>query len=144
MSADQRAYYIHHHYLNRNQMETLNLKAKEILTFIPSGKNYKKAIEFYLELGFQLDWQTEDYCSFGKDNCRFLLQNNPSNWGKDNFMMVLEVENLDDWWKHLVSLELQKKYDGVKLRAPENYPWGNREIHLIDPCEVLWHISVPA
>jgi hypothetical protein len=30
---------------------TLNLKAKEILTFIPSGKNYKKAIEFYLEVG---------------------------------------------------------------------------------------------
>ena len=58
-------------------------------------------------------------------------------------MMVLEVENLDDWWKHLQSLNLHEKYDGVKLRAPENYSWGNREIHLIDPCEVLWHISVP-
>jgi hypothetical protein len=35
-------------------METLNLTAKETLTFIPSGRNYRKAIEFYLELGFQL------------------------------------------------------------------------------------------
>jgi hypothetical protein len=125
-------------------MGTLNLKAKEILTFIPSGKNYERAIGFYQELGFVLDWRTEGYCSFSKDNCRFLLQNNQNNWGRDNFMMVLEVEDLDDWWEHLSVLELEKKYEEVKLKAPEIYPWGNREIHLIDPCEVLWHISVRA
>ena len=124
-------------------METVNLKAKEVLTFIPSGKNYSRAIEFYHEIGFQSDWKTDDYCRFRKDSCRFILQNNPNNWGKDNFMMILEVENLEDWWSHLERLELLKKYEGVKLKAPQNYPWGNREIHLIDPCEVLWHISVP-
>ena len=125
-------------------MHPLNLKANEILTFIPSGKHYERAVAFYLEIGFALDWHTPDICSFRKDNCRFLLQNNPNNWGKDNFMMVLAVEDLDDWWKHLQSLDLESKYEGVKLRAPEIYPWGNREIHLIDPCEVLWHICVPA
>ena len=125
-------------------MEHLNLKAKELHTFIPSRKNYERAIEFYLELGFHLDWRSGDYCCFRKDNCRFLLQNNPNNWGKDNFMMVLEVEELDHWWTHLQRLQLERKYEGVKLKAPEHYPWGNREIHLIDPCEVLCHISVPA
>ena len=118
-------------------------KSKEVLTFIPSGENYEQAIKFYQEIGFSLDWQSDGYCRFSKDNCHFLLQNIPSNWGKDNFMMVLEVENLDDWWMHLQGLELMKKYTGVQLRPPENYPWGNREIHLIDPCQVLWHISVP-
>ena len=121
-------------------MEGFNLKTKDILTFIPSGKNYKKAIDFYLEIGFELDWQADDYCGFRKDKCRFILQNNPNNWGKDNFMMVLEVENLDDWWRHFERLDLPARYEGVKLKAPQNYPWGNREIHLIDPCEVLWHI----
>lgn len=125
-------------------MQPLNLTAKEILTFIPSGKNYKKAIEFYLELGFQMDWQWDGYSSFRKDKCRFILQDNENGWGKDNFMMVLEVEDLDDWWTHLDRLELPKRYEGVKLKAPENYSWGNREIHLIDPCEVLWHICVPS
>ena len=85
-------------------MDGLNLKTKDILTFIPSGKNYKKAIDFYLEIGFELDWQADDYCCFRKDKCRFILQNNPNNWGKDNFMMVLEVENLDDWWTHKLVL----------------------------------------
>ena len=32
--------------LSNNTMDALNLKAKEILTFIPSGKNYTKAIAF--------------------------------------------------------------------------------------------------
>jgi hypothetical protein len=123
-------------------MEDLNLKTKDILTFIPSGRNYERAIDFYVEVGFQLDWKADGYCAFKNGKCRFLLQNNPNNWGKDNFMMVLEVENLDDWWTHLERLELPKRYEGVKLRGPEIYPWGNREIHLIDPCEVLWHISV--
>lgn len=59
-------------------------------------------------------------------------------------MMVLETENLDDWWEKLNGLELQKKYEGVKLKAPEVYPWGKKEIHLIDTCGVLWHISVSA
>jgi len=57
-------------------------------------------------------------------------------------MMTLEVEDLDAWWEKLSVLELEKKYTEVKLKAPENYPRGKREIHLIDPSNVLWHISV--
>lgn len=33
------------------QLGNLNLTAKEIIAFIPSGKNYEKAIQFYLEIG---------------------------------------------------------------------------------------------
>lgn len=121
-----------------------NLTATEILTIIPSGNNYEKAIQFYLEIGFELDWKSETISILRKDKCRFFLQNNPNNWALDNFMMVLEVENLDDWWEKLNGLELQKKYEGVKLKAPEVYSWGKKEIHLIDICGVLWHISVPS
>lgn len=123
-------------------MKNFNLTATEILTIIPSGKDYEKAIQFYLEIGFELDWKSETISILRKDNCRFFLQNNPNNWAQDNFMMVLEVENLNDWWEKLNGLELPKKYEGVKLKAPEVYAWGKKEIHLIDPCGVLWHISV--
>ena len=125
-------------------MEQLNLKAKEILTFIPSGKRYKEAIRFYLEIGFELVWESEEMCLLKRDGCRFFLQNYKNEWAHDNFMMVLEVENLADWWTNLSSLNLPDRYNGVKLKAPEKYPWGKEEIHLIDPCGVLWHISVDA
>jgi uncharacterized glyoxalase superfamily protein PhnB len=123
--------------------EDLNLRAKEILTIFPSVIDFETAIKFYVEIGFELDSSSDAMALLRKDHCRFLLQNSSSNWIDGNFMMVLEVENLEDWWKKLQSLRLEEKYPGVRLRAPEDYPWGKREIHLIDPCGVLWHISIP-
>ena len=125
-------------------MDQPNLKAKEILTFIPSVVDFQTAKAFYLEIGFEIDHEDDSLAIFRMDACRFFLQNNSNNWIEGNFMMVLNVEDLDAWWSHLDSLNLPQRYKGVRLRAPEIYPWGNREIHLIDPCGVLWHIAVPA
>jgi len=119
-----------------------NLKAKEILTFVPSGPHYDLAIRFYQEIGFHLDWKSDSEAILNMDGCRFFLQNLTHNWGKGNFKMVLEVENLDDWWSVLNRLDLEKRYPEVKMKPPTDYPWGKREIHLVDPCNVLWHISV--
>ena len=125
-------------------MKDPNLAANEILTFIPSVVEFETAKKFYVEIGFEVDYEDESLAILKKDRCRFFLQNNSNNWTHDNFMMVLNVEDLDAWWTHLQGLDLEARYDGVKLRAPEVYPWGNREIHLIDPCGVLWHIAVRA
>ena len=122
----------------------MNLTAKEILTFIPSVVDYQTARRFYVEIGFEIDYEDGSLAILRKGRCRFFLQNNSNNWIEGNFMMVLNVEDLDAWWKHLVGLNLTSRYEGVKLRAPEVYPWGNREIHMIDPSGVLWHIAVPA
>ena len=119
----------------------MNLKAREILTFIPSVTDFKTAKNFYREIGFGIDYEDESSAIMRKDACRFFLQNNQNNWIDGNFMMVLNVENLDAWWSMLEGLDLPQRYPGVKLKAPEMYPWGNREIHLIDPCGVLWHIA---
>jgi hypothetical protein len=121
----------------------MNLKATELLTFIPSGKDYTRAIQFYLDIGFELDFKSESLSIFRKDTCRFFLQNYPNSWAQDNFMMVLDVENLDDWWANLSRLDIAAKYPEVTLKAPQDYPWGKREIHLLDPCGVLWHIGIP-
>ena len=123
-------------------MEQENLSVLEITTFISAGKNYEKAIQFYLEIGFELDWKSNEIAILKKDKSRFFLQNYPNAWAQDNFMMNLEVANIDDWWSKLSNLNLEEKYGGVKLKAPQDYPWGKREIHLIDPCGVLWHIAV--
>ena len=122
----------------------MNLRAKEILTFIPSVVDYQTARRFYVEIGFEIDYEDGSLAILRKGRCRFFLQNNSNNWIEGNFMMVLNVEDLDAWWKHLVGHNLTSRYEGVKLRAPEVYPWGNREIHMIDPSGVLWHIAVPA
>ena len=125
-------------------MKNSNLRANEILTFIPSVIDFQTAKNFYREIGFEIDYENDSLAILKKDRCRFFLQANSNNWIEGNFMMVLHVDDLDAWWDHLQSLGLEARYEGVKLREPEIYPWGNREIHLIDPCGVLWHIAVPA
>ena len=53
-------------------MENLNLFAKKILTFIPAGHHYQKAIQFYKEIGFTIENQNDAVTLIRKDECRVL------------------------------------------------------------------------
>jgi uncharacterized glyoxalase superfamily protein PhnB len=125
-------------------MGGLDLRAKEIMTFVPAGKDFRITLEFYKDLGFDADWESEDLAILRKDNCRFFLQKLDNEEMRNNFMMNLEVENLDDWWKKIQATGVQEKYPGTRLVPPKDYPWGKREIHLIGPDGVLWHIAASA
>ena len=61
---------------------------------------------------------------------------------QSNFMMNLEVEDLDAWWRKIEAARLTEKYPGTRAIPPKDYPWGKREIHLIGPDGVLWHIAI--
>jgi hypothetical protein len=122
----------------------MNLSVKELLTFVPSGADFQRTLAFYKALGFTADFESAELTLLRLGSCRFFLQNLVNAEMQNNFMMDLEVENLDDWWTHLQALELPIKFPGTRLRAPEIYPWGKREIHLIGPDGVLWHIATRA
>lgn len=113
-------------------------------TFVPS-KDLATSRQFYQDLGFNIAWEENDLVCFrlgdGDPAPEFLLQRHYVKDWADNFMMHILVEDLDAWWIHLESLKLPERYEGVRLKAPEDYPWGLREVHLIDPAGVLWHIA---
>ncbi len=54
-------------------------------------------------------------------------------------MITVEMENLDAYWSELEALDLGERFPGVRLRAPTEFPWG-REIQIIDPAGVCWHV----
>jgi hypothetical protein len=88
--------------------------------FVPSGRDFELSLEFFGAIQ-QIDvpqWQ-------------------------ENQMITFEVTDLDDYWSTLNSLGLPERFAGVKLRPPTNFPWG-REIHLIDPGGVCWHVREAA
>ena len=58
-------------------------------------------------------------------------------------MIVIEVADLDAYWTELEAKALDQRFAGVKLKAPQDYPWG-REIHIIDPGGVCWHVRQAA
>ena len=54
-------------------------------------------------------------------------------------MITLEVTDLDAYWAELQGKDLAQAFAGVRLRPPTQFPWG-REIHIIDPGGVCWHV----
>lgn len=118
----------------------MSIQANEIMAFVPSGPDYALAIAFYVDLGFSIDFQSGDLAVMRKGR-RFFLQNFTHEQMQRNFMMNLEVEDLDAWWAHIQAGGLADKYPGTHFKAPETYPWGKREIHVTDPAGVLWHIA---
>ncbi len=125
-------------------MTALNLKAKELMAFVPSGKDYELSLRFFQDLGFAVTWKSDEMAVLKKDECRFFLQNYSNENMQRNFMMNLEVEDVDDWWQRIESADLEAKYPGVKIKPPTAFPWGKREINIKDPAGVCWHIGVPA
>lgn len=119
----------------------MSLKTNNITTFISAGSDLQKAIEFYTEIGFSLDYTDDEIAIMIIDENKIILQKYPAEWMHSNFMIILEVNDADAWYEKLKKLNLNQKYPGSNVREPQNFPWGKRVCHLIDLNGVLWHIS---
>jgi len=108
--------------------------------FVPA-KDYDLSTAFYQDLGFSVIWDSPEVKEMKVGSFSFLLQNYYHEDFASNFMFHLMVEDLDLWWSHIQEKNLASKYPGVKAKEPQDYPWGLREVHLIDPSGVLWHIA---
>lgn len=115
------------------------MKYNSIEAFVPSGKDFQASRKLFLELGFTINWEANDYVGFENNGCRFILQKFDNKAFAENFMMSVKVDDLDEFWKEISELNLPEKF-GVKLKEPTNFPWG-REVNLIDIAGVCWHFS---
>ena len=58
-----------------------------------------------------------------------------------NFMMQLVVDNLDERWSEIDSLDLPKQFGVPAPKPPTIQPWGLRVAYVVDPAGVLWHVT---
>ncbi len=117
------------------------MKLSNLRPFVPSGENFALAKAFFLDIGFVQNWGDNSLCELQFGDVKFLLQNYANAAMQQNFMIYVNVDDLDAFYEHLVKLELGKKYPGARFTKPEMRPWGIRELHLIDPAGVCWHFA---
>lgn len=117
----------------------MNHKAISIRPFI-GAKDYELSRNFYQDLGFQESVLFPDMSLFKTDKIGFYLQNAYVKDWIDNSMIFLEVDDIDRYWKELLTLDLTTKYEKVKLTAIRQYDWG-RECFMHDPSGILWHFG---
>jgi hypothetical protein len=113
--------------------------AKSIRPFIGS-QNFEISRSFYRDLGFEEIVLFHNMSLFKTGSLGFYLQDAYVKDWIDNTMVFMEVENVDNFYKKLESLNLPSKYTGARLTHPKTFSWG-KECYLHDPCGVLWHFG---
>ena len=107
--------------------------------FVPSGPNFATSLEFFAELGFQKTWEQDGLAGLRFGGAYFILQNiDVPDWQK-NQMITFEVDDLDAYWAEIDVRRLPARFAGVSTRPPTDFAWG-REIHIVDPGGVCWHV----
>ena len=76
-------------------------------------------------LGFAIDWQTPSFASVSRDRCALMLceggQGHAGTW------IWAGTDDAD-------KLHAELAASGARiLTPPTNYPWGSREVHVLDP-----------
>jgi catechol 2,3-dioxygenase-like lactoylglutathione lyase family enzyme len=117
----------------------MNLTTAEIKAFVPS-QDFEKSKAFYLALGFEIPWSSEDLAYVRHGQTSFLLQSFQDPEHASDFQMHLLVENVDDWHAHVRASGVDVRF-GVAIGEPENRPWAMRDFTLFDPSGVLWRIA---
>ena len=113
------------------------MKFLALQPFVPSGKDFEGSKQFFQQLGFTIRWDAGDYVAFDKDGCRFILQKFDNKEFAENFMITVNVDNVDEFRKEVIEKDLPKKF-GIRIGEVSVQPYG-REVNIIDIAGVCWH-----
>jgi catechol 2,3-dioxygenase-like lactoylglutathione lyase family enzyme len=119
----------------------MNMKSNliSIRPFI-GAKNFEQSRNFYEDLGFTEVFLEPKMSLFQKNQIGFYLQDAFVQDWIDNTMVFIEVENLDQAYSDMFTLNLKTKYPTVRLVPIRVEHWG-REFFLHDPSGILWHFG---
>ncbi|MET0349230.1 MAG: VOC family protein [Rhizobacter sp.] len=119
----------------------MNLKPLEMKAYVPA-RDLAQSSDFYRRLGFEVEALSDDMAYVRFQSTSFLLQHFFVEAHAHNFMMHLMVENVDDWYAHVLASGVVDQF-GVRVDPPQDQPWGLRDFPLVDPTGALWRVAQP-
>ena len=105
--------------------------------FVPSGPDFEKAKQFFVELGFNINWGDSNYVDFERDGCRFILQKFDNTEFAQNFMLTVKVDNAQQFRDYVLGKQLPERF-GIRIGEIKQQPYG-KEVNIIDIAGVCWH-----
>jgi hypothetical protein len=116
------------------------MKFLSLEPFVPSGSNYEGAKQFFIALGFTMNWDAGNMAGFEKDGCKFILQKYENTEFAQNFMLSVRITNAQEFWNEVIKKQLPEKF-GIRITKPMQQPYGI-EVNIIDLAGVCWHFVV--
>jgi 2-C-methyl-D-erythritol 4-phosphate cytidylyltransferase len=111
----------------------------EIRAMVPA-RDFSLSQRFYADLGFECEFSRDGLAGFRLGDSAFLLQDFHVAEHATNFVMVLNLPDLEAFWQGVQQKRLVERY-GVRAEPPQLRPWGRIDMTLIDPSGVLWRIA---
>ena len=113
------------------------MKFLSLQPFVPSGNDFEKAKQFFVELGFAISWEDSDYIGFGRDDSKFILQRFDNREFAENFMLTIAVDNAEEFRAHVLDKKLPERF-GISIGQITSESYG-KEVNIIDAAGVCWH-----
>ena len=119
-----------------------NLSASDIKTFVGS-RNFDESRDFYVALGWKVNFDTGDLAELELGDCRFYLQDYYQRQWCENSMLHITVEDAEAWHRHAEAVVTNRSYGSARAKAPEMQDYGALVTHVWDPVGVLLHFAQP-
>jgi len=119
-----------------------NLRATDIKAFIGS-RDFDVSRDFYLAMGWKLNFDAGDIAELELGNCRFYLQAYYQRQWCENSMLHITVEDAKAWYRHTQEVLASRTYGAARVNAPEVQDYGALVTHVWDPVGVLLHFAQP-
>ena len=118
-------------------METANLKS--IRPFI-GAQDFELSRAFYRDLGFQETILEPKLSVFTSEGLSFYLQDYYTKDWVDNSMIFMEVDDVDQFYRYLLTLNLMDKHKNARVSSVQVMAWG-KVCYVHDPSGILWHFG---
>ncbi|MEL6588548.1 MAG: VOC family protein [Bacteroidota bacterium] len=117
-----------------------NLTATDIKVFVPA-KDYQQSMRFYQALGWKLLADHGKVAVMELGGVRFFLQDYYQKAWAHNFMLYINVEDVQAWYEHAKSVIENGAFGEAKIKAPEQQAHGDIVCYVWDPGGALLHFA---
>ena len=113
---------------------------KDLKVFVPA-KDFKRSLDFYQKLGWQLNWLKEnELAELENGNTRFFLQNYYQKAWANNFMMYIDIDNAQSCYDEINNIIQQNDFGKARINPPKDEGYAIIT-HVWDPSGVLLHFA---
>ncbi len=118
------------------------LEASDVKPFLGS-RDFEESREFYVALGWRLNFDTGDLAELELGNCRFYLQRYYERTWCENSMLHITVQDAAAWHAHVKSVLDARPYGAARVKPPKEDSYGALVTYVWDPAGILLHFAEP-
>lgn len=118
------------------------LGASDVKPFV-GAEDFEVSRDFYVAMGWTLQFDAGDLAELELGGCRFYLQNYYQREWCHNSMLHITVDDAQGWYERTRDLLESKNYGAARVKPPQRQDYGALVTFVWDPSGVLLHFAQP-